>query len=477
MSKTIIPGRFAWMRPFGDIVHRHGAFFVLMIFAGIVGAVPVFLSIFEPNLNNPVVIAICASGQFFISIFAGIAWSKDEAIKEANLRWVPMAASACDRLATILGSVANLRTTVGQACAAASKNLPELANDTNRAIRVHFEGLCNSNATRLNDVESHLDSALTDWERFIKHNCSGPECADIGRRLAVLRARLKTLETESGSACAALAPPVAQAITAPATDDNLELMVNGVTATRAANGRWPLKKIEDGFWECEKYVLRREDHGWYVEDRADSDSYFFRPRASSHCGVYERCEVCPYDGTAVVYRPFSPEAAGGPAGGAQANTQPPPRGATSAQSVLNWAIALCPSLQHAIQCHCLTPEKIAAAVTQSSNLREYLAMLGIQCPQVVSTNAIPTLNAIRQSIGREVFRFDPALFSKLCAQSKKQTVRADPQAKESTSSIITDSKSGPKQPLLRAAGSAATAPTSPIVPLVKDDEAPDKTGT
>src|SRR4051812_3692619 len=76
---------------------RRGPFLFLMVCALIVAGVPVLLAVTEPSFNNPVLIALCAAGQFFVSIFAGIAWSKADAVKEANKRWVPMAASACDR--------------------------------------------------------------------------------------------------------------------------------------------------------------------------------------------------------------------------------------------------------------------------------------------------------------------------------------------------------------------------------------------
>lgn len=397
-------------------VRSRWAFFALLASAVVVGGVPVALSVFAPELNNSVVIAICASGQFFVSIFAGISWSKAEAVKEANMRWVPMAASACDRLATILGSVASLRTTVGQACGNATKNLPELAREENRAVRVHFEGLCSSNATRLNDVESHLDSALTDWERFIKHNCDGPECAEIGRRLAILRARLLSVNSVSGSVgCSPIAGEIAVASDqTPLSSEKLELMVSGVSTEQGCNGRWPLRQIEEGVWECETYILRKEQQSWFVDDRRDSESYFYRAEGASPCGVYERCEVCPHDGKAVVFKPINPTS--------ETRTDRPIHSASPAhpstsgdqRRVLNTTIALSEYLQHVVRDHKIPRETLIAAVTESSDLAEFSAMLGANCPNIVSVCAIPALNVMREALGRSEFTFDEELQIELC---------------------------------------------------------------
>lgn len=395
-------------------IESRAAFFALVASAVLVGGIPVLLSMVAPQLNNSVVIAICASGQFFVSIFAGIAWSKAQAVKEANLRWVPMAASACDRLATILGSVANLRATVGQACGSATKNLPELTLDNNRAVRVHFEGLCSSNATRLNDVESHLDSALTDWERFIKQNCEGPECADIGRRLAVLRARVLSMNCSSGAV--GCGSDIVEAGGTPQetsiSSEKLHLIVSGVTTDQDRNGRWSLQQIENGIWECEDYILRQAPHGWFVEDRSDAESYFYRAGTASPCGAYERCEVCPHDGNAVVFKPVRTMSDSQGKVQIQSGSTLPLSGDQT--GVLNLTVALSEYIQHVVREHGVSRDDFIIAVMESSNLAEFSAMLGTGCPNIVSVCALPALNVLREALGRPPFTFDEELQNKLC---------------------------------------------------------------
>jgi hypothetical protein len=388
-------------------VRARSAFFVLVLFAIVLGVLPVLLSILASKLSNPVVLAICASGQFFVSLFAGVLWSKAEAVKEANLRWVPMAASACDRLGTILGSVANLRGTVSQACSTASRNLPELSENKNRAVRIHFEGLCSSNATRLVDVESHLDSALADWERFIKQNCSGAECADIGRRLAVQGARFTEREIHpTNPGCQSSAADHSFKADHNQQAAQLHLAVSGVTLEPNRNGQWGLRRVSEDFWECDTYVLRKESFGWFVEDKSNADSYFFRAVVSGQCGVYERCAVCPHDGNAVVFAPVE-----SPGGDARLS----PSAVSDPKTILDIAISLDGYLQHEI-----TRERLVSAIKESSNLTELAAFLGTGCPMIVSVCALPALNLVRGALERPPFVYDQALHEKLCANSESK---------------------------------------------------------
>ncbi len=386
------------------LMRARGNFLLLVLAALIVGGLPVLLSVVAPNLNNSVLIAICASGQFFVSIFAGVAWSKSEAVREANMRWVPMGASACDRLATILGAVANLRATVGQACSTATKNLPELTEKRNRAVRIHFEGLCSSNATRLNDVECHLDSALADWERFIKHNCDGPECADIGRRLALLRARIPNI-VPAGTGCGVQQPDTVTEAPEGNLED-LELVVNGVTADVTRNGRWILRRVADDYWESDIYVLRRKSYGWYVEERVNPDSYFFRPDTGSEFGVYERCEVCPYDGNAVIAKPASAP----PSDSQQAKLT----NEVYKARLVELTIALDQYLQHTVSQHRVSPEAIVRALRQANDIAAYSVLIGARCPKIVSAGAIPALNLLRGLFELSPFVYDPQLRQQIC---------------------------------------------------------------
>ncbi len=405
-----------------SFLQSRATFFLLILCALCVGGVPIALSVLAPQMNNPVTLALCASGQFFVSIFAGIAWSKADAIREANMRWVPMAASACDRLATILGSVTNLRSTVSQACSSASRNLPELGENKNRALKIHFEGLCNSNATRLNDVESHLDSALTDWERFIKHNCNGPECADIGRRLASLRARSAEGACKTGAiGCGDANAQKAEAEIEQA-QRKLDLQVTGATSDGSKNGRWSLTEVEEGFWTCDVYTLRRDSNGWFVEEKGNPDSYFFLPGKSTPRGVYERCEVCPFDGVAVVFEPATcstsvKRASAGAVAGFESEISPQANG----KNLLLLAIASNEYTQHVMQAHAVRKDTVLTALTQADDLSEFIGLLGIDCPDVVSICAIPSLNFIRDLIDRPLFEFNPALHAKNVAKTKAAT--------------------------------------------------------
>jgi hypothetical protein len=394
-------------------IRARSAFFVLVFFAIVFGVLPVLLSIFAPQLSNAVVLAICASGQFFVSVFAGVAWSKAEAVKEANLRWVPMAASACDRLGTILGSVANLRATVSQACSTASRNLPELSENKNRAVRIHFEGLCSSNATRLVDVESHLDSALADWERFIKHNCSGSECADIGRRLAIQRARLSERGSQAETpGCQADTGNQSKADHHQEAPRELHLSVSGVTIEANRNGQWALRRVSDDIWECDTYLLRKEPFGWFVEDRNNSDSYFFRAGVNGQCGIYERCDVCPHDGKAIVFTPVETQSSG--------LTGSSPALVNVSKTVVDVTLSLDGYLQHEIRDHDISRERLVNAIKESSNLAELAAFLGSGCAGIVSVCALPALNLVRGAFERPPFVYDQALYEKLCQKNQSQ---------------------------------------------------------
>src|SRR4051812_29707952 len=134
---------------FAAAIGNNARFFLLLLAAMIVAVVQVLLAAYKPSLFTPVFQSLCTTFQLFASIFAGIAWSKQQAEKEANARWLPVAASSCHRLLTLMSSVRNLRGTVGKACGVAKQSLPELNREMNRAIRIHIEDLCAANATRL----------------------------------------------------------------------------------------------------------------------------------------------------------------------------------------------------------------------------------------------------------------------------------------------------------------------------------------
>lgn len=350
-------------------------------------------------------------------------------------------------IGTILGSVASLRATVGQACSTATKNLPELAENKNRAVRIHFEGLCTSNATRLQAVESHLDSALTDWERFIKQNCDGPECADVGRRLAVLRARLDSTGT-IGSPVGCTAAPSDSLSKAEsklehrtahggAVTDHMDLIVSGVTTRRGGNGKWRLHQIAPDYWDGDGYVLRKESHGWFLEDKDDADNYFFRKGPETPCGVYSRCDVCPDDGTAFVSMPVTRPALH------QTTTSlalPAPSSSDHDQvgPFAAWVMELDPYLQHAMNAHGVSKDVVLAAVTSAKTMTDYSTMLGLECPNIISACAIPGLNLVRGFVGEPRLEFDEKLWEEVCKKSAAASTSATPSTSHSERAVETD---------------------------------------
>jgi hypothetical protein len=259
----------------------------------------VALEAYKPQSNTPVVQALCAAFGTLGSILAGVAWSKRQAEREANSRWIPVAASSCDRLITLQSSVRSLRYTVSKSCGAAKVNLPELNRDLNRAVRVHLEDLCGANASRLSDIENHLEGALADWERFIKVNCTGSECAEIGSNLVRLRAKLlaQDIMASNGSCGTSSTTP-----TTPSAPKQVILTVQGVTTRQGRNGTWTLDVIGPGVWSNQLYTFHEEEDGWYVYETADANSFFWRARdrKGSPAGRYERCPVCPDNGIAVI---------------------------------------------------------------------------------------------------------------------------------------------------------------------------------
>jgi hypothetical protein len=85
--------------------------------------------------------------------------------------------------------------------------------------------------------------------------------------------------------------------------------------------------------------------------------------------------------------------------------------------VLDLAILTDQSFQHAMHCHGVPKDKIVTAIREANSLAEYLALLGIRCPDVVSICALPIINVVRKSIGRPELEFDPELHARLSVRS------------------------------------------------------------
>jgi hypothetical protein len=170
-------------------------------------------------------------------------------------------------------------------------------------------------------------------------------------------------------------------------------------------------------------VLRKEPYGWYVEDKANSDSYFFRTQAGTRLGVYERCEVCPFDGNAVVFKSTVVPSNGPPVTqNLNAGASLSSAGKADKAQLMNLTVALDQYFQHAILEHGIAKEKVISAIKEASNMAEYSAMLGINCTNVVSICALSGLNAMRDLFELPAFTFDQELYARLCAKSTRAVV-------------------------------------------------------
>lgn len=409
-----------------ELAYDNATFIYLIAAALAFGFLPLLLMSLRPALNTPLVQTLCTSCQFFISIFAGVTWSKRQAEKEANSRWVPAAASACDRIMTIMGTVRGLRGTVSRTCSVAANDLPELKQQFNRAVRTHFEALCSSNAARLSDIESHLESGLADWERFVKQNCTGSECAEIGIRINQLRSKLLPREeAENQSVCGGSEKERAGTnIWAGELYPSAVATVMNVTTDPGQNGTWTLTRNRAGLWMCSDFILRHADEGWYLTPTVDPNSFFFRGGIEPN-GDYQRCSTCNYDGFAIVnlVKDKNTLSFAGEADRSTGHLDGVGLGDRFAAVLLRQTTVLA----HIVNDHGRTWAEIEVAMQSANDIRDFCQKLGETCVEVSRTPSVEAINAVRAMMGKSSFEYDKSFEEQLCYEQTQKRKSAEEQ--------------------------------------------------
>jgi len=261
-------------------------------------------------------------------------------------------------------------------------------------------------------------------ERFIRHNCTGSECADIGMRLSQLRSRLlpmgsgDLLQTCSSEAPAPAAiPSAATATTAKTTGLPREFIVTvtGVKSRVGRNGTWVLKQAASDVWSGDMYTLWNEDGGWYLGETEDGSSFFWRAGDRLPEGQFRRCSVCPNDGVAIVTAH-------------QDRTEPtvaPQHIETSRVSLpeteighkqLLLTLGLADVVQHITHCHNVTIDDFLAALKDAMTIEGLSERLKVRCPDIAGQRSIIQLNAIRGAFDRPALPFDEAFLNEICAE-------------------------------------------------------------
>jgi hypothetical protein len=150
--------------------------------------------VWRPELYSPLASFLISTLQAGYTAWLSYAITDSSARKSANAKWLPQAEGACDRLLTVSSSIQRYRQQLQAACGHATKNLPELQQNNMKAVRVLMERQCAEGANMLLDMANHMESAVSDWRRFIGQNCEGAECAAIDERLSALRERLREVD-------------------------------------------------------------------------------------------------------------------------------------------------------------------------------------------------------------------------------------------------------------------------------------------
>ena len=268
--------------------------------------VPTLLLAWKPDLYTPMTSFLISMIQFFLAMLIGYLSTTDAAQRSANAKWLPQAESACDRLLTVGASVASLKEQTRTACTRSARNLPELAEPRNKALRILFERQCAESANRLLDIHNHLESALADWERFIAQNCEGAECVRIGHKLLELRSRLM-LELQSSDTCTGVNGQMPTRTQQPVPRPAPPPPELSLTLQRSIgrDGTYVLardSRLEA--WFGSDFVLQEEKYGWRLVDLQSKDFFLWKQKQSEMKdtveGSYVKCPTCRGDGTATV---------------------------------------------------------------------------------------------------------------------------------------------------------------------------------
>jgi hypothetical protein len=247
------------------------------------------------SLLTPLVAGMFAAIQFFLALWLGHVISTEAARKSVNAKWLPPAESACDRLLTLTSSISSLQRQMKGACERASGDVPELKEPKNRSVRLLLDRQCCEVASRLLDIQQHLEGAFEDWQRFIRQNCEGLECQRIWHQLNNRRAKLAAAERTAGCNDGATHP-----VSKGTSPGALSVMI---VAPNETGGQFTLLPNADGrSWTSSVFILQEEAAGWRLSDRRKSDHFYWKEKLDDGnlCGMYFPCAMCPDEGWAVV---------------------------------------------------------------------------------------------------------------------------------------------------------------------------------
>lgn len=173
---------------------------ILCIFLVLVPAA--LLVKYPQSYDDPLVVFLLSVAIAVVSVIASRIESIHDAKKRTQTEWLSQAESSCDRLLTTMSQVKRLKERTLHTCDDATLNMPELQKDNLRPLKTLLERNCESTGCQLHDIETHMESALADWQRFIRKNCEGAECDQIGRALDRRRAELlRPIVSESKKKC------------------------------------------------------------------------------------------------------------------------------------------------------------------------------------------------------------------------------------------------------------------------------------
>jgi hypothetical protein len=171
----------------GRAVFKYGLALALLV------GPPIYLSK-HPEAYTPLLQTLFSVFLFFLAFWIGRDKEAYDARQQANDRWLPQAEAVTYRLMTLFANVRGFSRAMQSSCGCASRDLPELQQDSLRAVRIKMKTECDASAQRLDDIANQLEDAIGDWQRFIAGNCRGQECARIFSALQERWARVMQQE-------------------------------------------------------------------------------------------------------------------------------------------------------------------------------------------------------------------------------------------------------------------------------------------
>lgn len=150
---------------------------------------PIYLAR-NPDHYTPLVDTLFSIFLFLLAYWIGSTRDSEQAVQKANDRWLPQAESVMFRLMTLRANVIRFAALSKSHCTNTECDLPELKDDSMRAVRVKIKTDCEASYQRLTDIGCQLEDAIEDWRRFIIANCQGGECERIFQALQQRQQRL-----------------------------------------------------------------------------------------------------------------------------------------------------------------------------------------------------------------------------------------------------------------------------------------------